>query len=67
MRIPQLSISDRMHPSSSTIRIVASAGLAATILVGLSTDLFALSNADTQALLNTHNAYPAKHCVPNLT
>jgi uncharacterized protein YkwD len=67
MRIPQLSISDRMHPSSSTIRVVASAGLAATILVGLSTDLFALSNADTQALLNTHNAYRAKHCVPNLT
>ena len=61
MRIP------RQHSSSSVTRAVAGASLAATVLIALPSDVFALSDADIQALLNTHNAYRAKHCVPNLS
>jgi hypothetical protein len=37
------------------------------MLVGSSPDAFAISDSDSQALLNAHNAYRSKHCVPALT
>jgi hypothetical protein len=67
MRIPRHPDPARKHAFRSVIRAAAGAAFAAPMLLGASADLLALSNADTQALLNTHNAHRAKHCVPALT
>lgn len=43
-------------------------GAIGTFVTGLaSSPAFAVSSSDAQALLNAHNAYRAKHCVPGLT
>jgi len=44
-------------------------GALGTFVVGLgfTPAAFAVSSGDAQALLNAHNAYRAKHCVPGLT
>ena len=47
--------------------IAASLAALGIVLVGWSSAAFAISESDANTLLNTHNAYRAKHCVPNLT
>jgi hypothetical protein len=61
-----------MHEQRRSFRRVAEflvlIGAIGTFVAGLaSSPAFAVSSSDAQALLNAHNAYRAKHCVPGLT
>jgi uncharacterized protein YkwD len=51
----------------SAVPALATATLSGMMLAGAASNVFALSASDAQALLNAHNAYRAKHCVPALT
>ena len=53
-----------IHRLPLCMLVVAAAVLSACLLIALPSETWAI---DAQAILNAHNAYRAKHCVPALT
>ena len=51
----------------SAALVFATGGLMVAAATASAPNAFAVSSSDAQAVLNAHNAYRAKHCVPALT